>query len=236
MALSNTQITQFLTNRFNFELKDGAKMSQILTAAAKGARQQEKVQNKSKKVFVELRKKLKDHKLELNKEAATTVKVVKAAMLVAQRAAAKAAKKAEKEAAKAEKLAVKEALKAEKLAVKAALKAEKLAAKEALKAEKLAAKAALKAEAQAIKLAEKEAIQMAKRDDKEAAKQAKLALKEEKQCAKWLETHKAELKKYKIGDNETKGTPLAALKGLLMISKQQAKQARAPAPVVSRIE
>ena len=232
MALSNSQITLFLTNRFNFELKDSAKMSQILTAAAKGARQQEKHQNKSKKVFVELRKKLKDHKLELNKEAATTVKVVKAAMLVAKRAAAKATKKAEKEAVKAEKLAAKEALKAEKLAAKEALKAEKLAVKAALKAEKLAAKAEIKA----IKLAEKEAIQLAKRADKEAAKQAKLALKEEKQRAKWLETHKAELKKYKIGDNETVGTPLCALKGLLRISKKQAKQARVPAAVVSRIE
>ena len=221
MALSNTQITNFLAQQFDIENKKSNKMSQILAAAAKAARAQEKIKSKGKKVFIELRKQLKERKLELNKAAAAMTKVVKAEMRVANRAAAKAAKLAEKEAKKAAKLAEKEAAKAAKLAEKEAAKAEKLQEKEAAKA---------------AKLAEKEAAKAAKLAEKEAKKAKKLAEKEEAKRTKWLETHEAELKKYRIGSNETNGTPLCALKGLLRNSKKFAKKAGAPEPVVSRMD
>jgi hypothetical protein len=232
MALSNTQITNFLAERFDVENKKSNKMSKILAAAAKAARAQEKIKSKGKKVFIELRKQLKERKLELNKAAAAMTKVVKAEMRVANRAAAKAAKLAEKEAKKAAKLAEKEAAKAAKLAEKEAKKAEKLQEKEAAKAAKLEEKELAKA----AKLAEKEAAKAVKLAEKVAAKAKKLAEKEEAKRTKWLETHEVELKKYRIGPNETNGTPLCALKGLLKNSKKLAKEATKPEPVVSRIE
>ena len=97
----------------------------------------------------------------------------------------------------------------------------------AIKAVKKATKSAKKSKSPKAKKVKKKASLM----DQANKRKALQAKKEEKKRAKWLKTHEAALKKFKIDENETKGTPLGALKGLLANAKKAAaKEAKANSP------